>query len=223
MCPIGDMLKTMMVPIHREGYGMVTMLTIIVSLLSVIFPRICFPAVAVVVLCLYFFRDPDRVTPDDPEVILAPADGRVDKIEIANPPEELELGSSGEWTRISIFLSIFNVHVQRVPFGGKIVKLLYRDGAFLNIYSDKNSKDNERQCCVLETKEGLRIPFVQIAGLIARRIVCNLTVGQEVTRGDRYGIIRFGSRVDLYLPKEIKVCVKVGQTMIAGESVIARI
>jgi phosphatidylserine decarboxylase len=220
---VRNMLETVAIPIHREGHGIIVTVAIIIALLSIVSKGLAFLALIVLAVVVYFFRDPSRVAPDDPEVIVAPADGKVDNIEIANPPEELEMGEDGEWTRVSIFLNVFNVHIQRIPFSGRVVKLSYREGAFLNISSDKNSRDNERQCCVLETENGLRIPFVQIAGLIARRIVCNLTVGQEVIRGDRYGIIKFGSRVDIYLPSEVKVSVKIGQTMIAGETVVARI
>ncbi|MDR2078008.1 MAG: phosphatidylserine decarboxylase [Rickettsiales bacterium] len=220
---VRNILKAVKIQIHREGIGIIFAMAVGVALLSIISHRLAFLLLLLLLLCIYFFRDPERVVPDEPGAILAPADGVVDKIEIANPPEELEMDSGSEWTRISIFLNIFNVHVQRIPFDGKIVKLFYREGAFLNVSLDKNSKNNERQCCVLETDDGMKIPFVQIAGLIARRIVCNLAVGQEVARGDRYGIIKFGSRVDVYLPSEVTVYAKVGQTMIAGESVIARL
>lgn len=154
---------------------------------------------------------------------MAPADGVVDAIEHTTPPAELEMNENEDWTRVSIFLSVFNVHIQRIPTDGRIVKLHYREGAFLNVSIDKYSKDNERQSCVLETKNGLLIPFVQIAGLVARRIVCNLILNQEVKKGDKYGIIKFGSRVDIYLPSNIKPLVRVGQTMVGGESVIARL
>ena len=174
-------------------------------------------------LCVYFFRDPVRIINDEKDVLVAPADGVVDAIEQVSPPEELEMDNNAEWTRVSIFLSVFNVHVQRMPYDGKVTKIHYREGKFLNVSVDKYSKDNERQSCVLETENGLQIPVVQIAGLIARRIVCNLNVGQEIKKGEKYGIIKFGRRVDIYVPKGVVPAVKIGQTMIAGESIIAKI
>ncbi|GHU27976.1 phosphatidylserine decarboxylase proenzyme [Bacilli bacterium] len=212
-----------MTPIHREGYTVIVIAALVVALLSIISGTLATIALLLTLLCVYFFRDPPRVIPDDETVIVAPADGVVDKVERANPPDELDMDDGTNWTRVSIFLNIFNVHVQRIPFEGRIVKLHYREGAFLNIALDKNSADNERQGCVLETNDGIKIPFVQIAGLVARRIVCNLVVGQEVKKGDKYGIIKFGSRVDIYLPEEVHVSVKPGQTMIAGESIIGRL
>ena len=152
-----------------------------------------------------------------------PADGVVDAIEEVVPPEELEMDENKKWTRVSIFLSVFNVHLQRIPVAGKITKLHYREGKFLNVSVDKYSKDNERQSCVIETENGLQFPVVQIAGLVARRIVCNLALNQEVKKGDKYGIIKFGSRVDIYLPEGVVPTVQIGQTMIAGESILARI
>lgn len=218
-----DTLKRIVTPIHQEGYNIIIITAVVVALLSLISSFLGTIGFIFLLLCFYFFRDPQRFTPDNEDVIIAPADGVIDAIENICPPLELEMDENIKWTRVSIFLSVFNVHIQRIPFDGKITKLHYREGTFLNVSVDKYSKDNERQSCVLETKNGLQIPLVQIAGLIARRIVCNLRVGQEVKKGEKYGIIKFGSRVDIYLPEEIKPCVKIGQTMVAGETVIAKI
>lgn len=223
MANFKETFKRIIVPINQEGYNVIIVTAIVTALLAIVSHILGFLAFIFLLMSLYFFRDPKRFTPDEEDVVVAPADGVVDAIENVAPPAELEMDENIKWTRISTFLSVFNVHVQRIPFDGKIVKLHYREGSFLNISVDKYSKDNERQSCVLETKDGIQIPFVQIAGLIARRIVCNLNVGQEVKKGDKYGIIKFGSRVDIYLPEEVVPCVKIGQTMIGGETVIARI
>ena len=223
MANFKETFKRIIVPINQEGYNVIIVTAIVTALLAIVSHILGFLAFIFLLMSLYFFRDPKRFTPDEEDDFVAPADGVVDAIENVAPPAELEMDENIKWTRISTFLSVFNVHVQRIPFDGKIVKLHYREGSFLNISVDKYSKDNERQSCVLETKDGIQIPFVQIAGLIARRIVCNLNVGQEVKKGDKYGIIKFGSRVDIYLPKEVVPCVKIGQTMIGGETVIARI
>ncbi len=223
MANFKETFKRIIVPINQEGYNVIIVTAIVTALLAIVSHILGFLAFIFLLMSLYFFRDPKRFTPDEEDVFVAPADGVVDAIENVAPPAELEVDENIKWTRISTFLSVFNVHVQRIPFDGKIVKLHYREGSFLNISVDKYSKDNERQSCVLETKDGIQIPFVQIAGLIARRIVCNLNVGQEVKKGDKYGIIKFGSRVDIYLPEEVVPCVKIGQTMIGGETVIARI
>lgn len=223
MANFKETLKRVVTPINQEGYNIIILTAVVAALLAMISHFLGLISVIFLLFCIYFFRDPKRFTPDDENVFVAPADGVIDAIENIAPPAELEMDENIKWIRISTFLSVFNVHVQRIPFDGKITKLHYREGAFLNVSVDKYSKDNERQSCVLETKNGLQIPFVQIAGLIARRIVCNLNVGQEVKKGDKYGIIKFGSRVDIYLPEEVVPCIKIGQTMIGGETVIAKL
>ena len=223
MSTVKDTLKRVIVPLSNEGYSIIlsiAFLTIISSLVSEFLFAVLF---IMFLLSIYFFRDPVRVINNESDVVVAPADGIVDAIEEVAPPEELEMDENKKWTRVSIFLSIFNVHLQRIPVSGNVEKLHYREGKFLNVSVDKYSKDNERQSCVIKTDDGLEFPVVQIAGLIARRIVCNLTLNQEVKKGDKYGIIKFGSRVDIYLPEGIKPSVQIGQTMIAGESIIARI
>jgi phosphatidylserine decarboxylase len=169
--------------------------------------------------CLAFFRDPERVHPSKKSVVVSPADGIVLKITTGVPAEEL--GLSGEWKKISIFMSVFNVHVNRAPVTGVIERMLYIPGRFFNVTLDKASEYNERRATFMLTPEGDRVVFVQIAGLLARRIRCDVTEGQELELGQRVGIIRFGSRVDVYLPKDSDIFVEEGQVTVAGETVLA--
>jgi len=170
--------------------------------------------------CLFFFRDPERVAPNRPGAIVAPADGRIVSVAPGVPPAELGLGSAERW-RVSIFLSVLNVHVNRVPIAGTVTRIAYRHGAFLNASLDKASEANERNAIALRLADGSEIAVVQIAGLIARRILCSLREGDAVRGGERLGIIRFGSRTDLYLPAGVEPLVREGQTMIGGETVVA--
>jgi phosphatidylserine decarboxylase len=172
--------------------------------------------------CLFFFRDPERVPPGRAGALVAPADGRVVSVTPAVPPPELGLGAIPRW-RVSTFLSLVNVHVNRVPADGIITRIAYRHGSFLNANRDKASETNERNAVALRLPNGREIAFVQIAGLVARRIVCDLREGDAVRAGQRFGIIRFGSRTDLYLPEGVRPLVAVGQTMIGGETVIAEL
>lgn len=177
-------------------------------------------AVAFVLVCLYFFRDPQRVPPDRLGAIVAPADGRVVSVATAVPPPELGLGPAERW-RVSIFLSVLNVHVNRVPADGTVTRIAYRHGAFVNAALDKASERNERNAIAIRLHDGQELAVVQIAGLIARRIICTLREGDGVHAGERLGIIRFGSRTDLYLPENLQPRVVVGQSMVGGETVIA--
>jgi phosphatidylserine decarboxylase len=170
--------------------------------------------------CLFFFRDPERVPPPRRDAVVAPADGRVVSVNMAAPPGELGLGVLPRW-RVSIFLSVLNVHVNRVPADGTVTRIAYRHGAFVNASLDKASEANERNALALRIPDGREMAVVQIAGLIARRIVCNVREGDSLHAGDRFGIIRFGSRTDLYLPEGVRPLVAEGQTMIGGETVIA--
>ena len=170
--------------------------------------------------CAYFFRDPPRVTPVRDGLLISPADGVVQMIERAAPPEELGMGSDPR-QRISVFMNVFDVHVNRAPADGEITALAYRPGKFLNAALDKASTDNERQSMRLKLKTGKEIAVVQIAGLVARRILCEVQDGQQLRAGERFGLIRFGSRVDVYLDDSMVPLVCVGQRMIAGETVIA--
>lgn len=216
-----DTLKSVLVPINKEGYRFIAIFAV-VTLLLFLFTGAFLGLIGLVLTlwCVYFFRDPDRHTPNRDGVLVSPADGVVQLIERAVPPEELGLGND-PLVRISVFLNVFNVHVNRAPIGGTVVKQVYRPGKFLNAALDKASDENERHAVHLKTEDGQDVIFVQIAGLVARRIVCDLVDGQEIRTGERYGLIRFGSRTDIYLPDGVEPQVAVGQTMIGGETIIA--
>jgi len=179
-------------------------------------------AAAFTAFCLYFFRDPERVPPPRPNAVVAPADGRIVSVGPAVPPADLGLGEAPRW-RVAIFLSVMDVHVNRSPVEGRVTRIAYRHGAFVNAALDKASDDNERNGLAIRTPEGHDLGVVQIAGLIARRIVCTVREGDRLGTGERFGIIRFGSRTDLYLPEGVRPLVAVGQTTIGGETVIAEL
>lgn len=206
--------------IHNEGWKFVGIFAAITALLAMIWQPLGWIGLVLTVWCFYFFRDPERVTPDKPDLVVSPADGTVQMITKVKAPEELGLGDA-KFTRISVFMSVFNVHVNRAPAEGKILKSVYVPGKFLNATLDKASKDNERQILAMKTKGGKTLCFVQIAGLVARRILCEATEGMEYKAGERFGLIRFGSRLDVYLPEGVEPQVYLGQTMVAGETVIA--
>ncbi len=174
-----------------------------------------------ILFCLYFFRDPERVAPDRP-VVIAPADGHIVSVQMAVPPVELDLGDVPRW-RVAIFLSVLDVHVNRSPVAGTVTRIAYRHGKFLSANLDKASTDNERNALAILMPDGRDLAVVQIAGLIARRILCDVREGEMVTAGGRFGIIRFGSRTDVYLPHGVTPLVAVGQTMIGGETVVAEL
>jgi phosphatidylserine decarboxylase len=175
-----------------------------------------------VLFCLYFFRDPERVAPLQANAVVAPADGRIVSVMQVAPPAELGLGLEPRW-RVAIFLSVLDVHVNRMPVAAEVTRIAYHKGLFLNASLDKASDKNERNALALRLADGRTMAVVQIAGLIARRILCHATEGAYFTVGERFGIIRFGSRTDLYLPPGIEPMVRIGQTMIGGETVIARL
>ncbi len=220
---ITDLLKVVFVPIHKEGFKFILIFafaTIILSLMSNFLGTI---GLVLTIWCVFFFRDPERFTPQAENLIISPADGVINLIEQnATPPAELGLANN-DWTKISVFLNVFNVHVNRAPIAGKIVQVNYKPGKFLSANLEEASAENERNSAVVQTKDGIQIVFVQVAGLVARRIVSDLKQGQEIKAGERYGIIRFGSRADIYLPKTSKVKVLVGQTMVGGETVIGEL
>ncbi len=176
--------------------------------------------VLLALFCWFFFRDPDRVVPPVPGALVAPADGRITAIEEVPPPPELLLGDTPRW-RIATFLSMINVHVNRVPACGTVTRIAYHPGKFLNAADDKAADENERNAVALRLDSGEDVAMVQIAGLVARRILCELRAGDRVTAGQRFGIIRFGSRTDLYLPPGVRPAVSVGQTAVGGETVMA--
>ena len=211
-------------PVHEQGV-LFAVIALLVTILVLYWSRglnffglIC---LALTIAIYYFFRNPARIVPQGKGIIVAPADGIVSNIVTRIPPREMQLGST-PLTRISIFMSVFNVHINRAPIGGTIKHMHYTPGKFLNI-ADKDNEDNERNEYTLETPEGVQIGFIQIAGLIARRIVPFVKEGSVLKTGERFGLIRFGSRVDVYLPKDVVPQVIVGQTMVAGETIIARL
>lgn len=214
------MLKDFLIPIHRAGWPFVAASLLVAVILALIWPPLVWAGLLAAAFCALFFRDPPRVVPLRAGLVVSPADGLVAAVGSAVPPKELGMGDSPR-PRVSIFLSVLDVHVNRVPADGTVSALAYRKGTFVDASLDKASEDNERQSVRLTTGDGQDIAFVQIAGLIARRIVCNLTDGQAVRAGERYGLIRFGSRADVFLPEGVAPLVAPGQRMIGGESVIA--
>jgi phosphatidylserine decarboxylase len=217
-----DTILGAFVPIHPDGYKFVAGAALGTLILFALAPPLGWLAALATVWCAYFFRDPARIVPARSGLVVSGADGRIAAIARAVPPRELQLGTEPV-TRISVFLSIFDVHIVRAPVAGRIVKSAYVPGAFLNAELDKASEDNERQALVIETEHGQKTGLVLIAGLIARRIVTFAGEGASVARGERVGLIRFGSRVDVYLPGAARVLVEVGQTAIGGETVLAEI
>lgn len=209
-----------MAPIHRDGHKFIAIGLGVTLILMLIWPPLAWLAAIVTAWIIYFFRDPDRVTPLRDGLVVAPADGRITAVESVRPPAELGLGD-GERQRVSIFLSVFDVHIQRSPVAGRIVRVVYVPGAYLNAALDKASEENERRAIILETSSGVTIAVVQIAGLIARRIVSFAEEGESLGAGERFGLIRFGSRVDTYLPPGATPLVAVGQRAIGGETVLA--
>ena len=213
-------IRAQLVPIHREGYPFIGGLALLSIVLFLLWSPLGWLGTLATLWCAYFFRDPPRVTPLADGLVVAPADGRVSQVTSAVPPAELGLGPTA-LARVSIFMSVFDCHVNRSPIGGRIECMAYKAGKFLNADLDKASEDNERNCLVIATPAGAQIGVVQIAGLIARRIVPFVKQGTSVGAGERIGMIRFGSRVDVYLPEGARPLVAEGQTAIAGETVIA--
>jgi phosphatidylserine decarboxylase len=212
-------IRSQLAPVHREGLPFIGMFALASLFLFWLWSPLGWLATMATLWCVYFFRDPQRVTPIREGIVVAPADGRVSRVTNALPPKELELGER-PLARVSIFMSVFDCHVNRSPVAGKIERIVYHHGAFLSADLDKASENNERNSLVIATTKG-RIGVVQIAGLVARRIVCFVGKGAAVGPGERIGMIRFGSRVDVYLPDGVKPLVAEGQTAIAGETVIA--
>ncbi len=217
---MGDLMN---IKINKEGYVFIAIFFAVALILSFFSSYLFFIGLVASCWCVFFFRDPNRVVPIADGIVVSPADGVIQAIVEDEPPAELGIESGVKMTRVSIFLDVFNVHVNRVPVSGKVEKTHYRKGKFINASLDKASKDNERQSVLVRTEDGSLIPFVQIAGLIARRIVCDIDEGDTVSVGDRFGIIRFGSRVDVYLPTDVRPKVQVNQTVIGGETIIANL
>jgi len=212
-------IRAQLAPVHREGLPFIGAFALASLVLFRLWSPLGWLAIMATLWCGYFFRDPQRITPIRDGMIVAPADGRVSRIVNAVPPAELALGER-PLLRISIFMSVFDCHVNRSPSAGRIERIIHHPGAFVNADLDKASESNERNSFVIATAQG-RIAVVQIAGLIARRIVCFVREGATLGAGERIGMIRFGSRVDVYLPDGVRALVAEGQTAIAGETIIA--
>ena len=214
------MLETFIKPMHREGIPFVAAFAAVTLVLFWIWDPLGWIGVGLTVWCYYFFRDPKRAVPENAGLMVSPADGVVSLIERVAPPEELGMGPH-PLMRVSVFMSVFNCHVNRAPIAGRIAEISYRPGKFLNAALDKASVDNERNSIRIDMADGRSIAVVQIAGLVARRILCFAVKGQQVRTGERFGLIRFGSRLDIYLPEGVQPQVALGQTCVAGETVIA--
>ena len=214
------MLSTFLKPMHREGYRFVAVFAAATAVLFWLAEPLGWIGVCLTVWCYYFFRDPPRVTPLRDGLVISPADGVVSMIGPAIPPEELGLGPAA-LTRISVFMNVFNCHVNRLTIAGSIIKVAYRPGKFLNASLDKASVDNERNALAIRLPDGRDYAVVQIAGLVARRIVCDVKAGQTLRTGERFGMIRFGSRLDIYLPAGVQPLIALGQSALAGETVLA--
>ncbi len=214
-----DTIRNNLAPIHREGYPFLLIGVAVSLLLLWLVPPLGWICVLITAWIAYFFRDPERVTPIGPGLVIAPADGRVCLVGPAIPPRELGLGDA-PLPRVCIFMNVFDVHVNRAPLAGQVVRIAYRPGKFLSADLDKASEDNERNGVVFDTAIGL-VGVVQIAGLVARRIVCFVREGDQRAAGERFGLIRFGSRVDVYLPVGTRPLVAEGQRAVAGETILA--
>lgn len=215
-----SVLGSLAMPIHPEGWRFIPLFAVATLLLFWLWSPLGWLGVVLTLWCAYFFRNPERTTPTRDGLIISPADGVVQMITAAPPPLELAMGDA-PMTRLSIFMNVFNVHVNRAPISGKVLKRVYSPGKFFNASLDKASVFNERMAVRLGLADGRDIAFVQIAGLVARRIRCDLAESQMVQTGERFGLIRFGSRVDVYLPEGVHPLVIVGQTTVAGETVLA--
>ncbi len=203
----------------RDGWRAAFVIWFVAFIVGHVSEPVWWIGVAIGFACLLFFRDPERIPPSKRQVIVSPADGIILKIADVDPPREL--GLEGKRRKISIFMSVLNVHVNRTPISGIVEKILYIPGKFFNVTLDKANEYNERQATFVKNDDGMQLVFVQIAGLIARRIRCDIQEGDKLERGQRVGIIRFGSRVDVYLPLDVSVLVEEGQITVAGETILA--
>lgn len=217
-----NMLKIVAVPMHKEGRKFVAIFAAIAIVLGLLWEPLFWLGAGVTVWCYYFFRDPVRIIPQVDDLVISPADGVVSLIEEVIPPADMGLGDA-PLTRVSVFMNVFNCHVNRAPVAGTVTSVVYHHGKFLNASLDKASIHNERNSVTIETASGARIGVVQIAGLVARRIVCFVKEGDVMDAGFRFGLIRFGSRLDVYLPEGTAPLVMVGQTAVAGETILAEL
>lgn len=215
-----DTISSVLTPIHREGYRFIAIFAGVTLVLFLLSSALGWAGVVLTAWCAYFFRDPDRVTPLRDGLVISPADGVVSSIVETAPPAELALDGA-ERIRVSIFMNVFDCHVNRAPAPGMVKQITYVPGRFINASLDKASEDNERSALTLELADNTTIGVVQIAGLVARRIVSFVSEGDRLGAGQRFGLIRFGSRVDVYLPPGVAPQVALGQRSIAGETVLA--
>ena len=216
------MIDTVLKPMHPEGWKFIPVFAAVTLVLFLIWDPLGWIGVGLTIWCYYFFRDPKRSVPQNAGLMVSPADGVVSLIERAVPPQGLGFGPEA-LVRVSVFMSIFDCHVNRAPIAGRVTAVVNRPGKFFNASLDKASEENERNALAIEMADGRKIAVVQIAGLVARRILCWTKVGDSLATGERFGLIRFGSRLDVYLPDGVEPQVALGQTMVAGESVIALI
>ena len=217
-----NMMKVIAVPMHPEGRKFVAIFAAITAALWLVWEPLFWLGVGMTVWCYYFFRDPVRSVAQKPGLILSPADGVISLITKTVPPTEMLLGDK-PLTRVSVFMNVFNCHVNRAPMAGEVIAITYHHGKFVNASLDKASEHNERNSITIEGADKTRIGVTQIAGLVARRIVCFTKVGNGLSMGERFGLIRFGSRLDVFLPDGIEPAVGLGQTAVAGETVLAHL
>jgi len=217
-----NMMKVIAVPMHPEGRKFVAIFAVITALLWLVWEPLFWLGVGMTVWCYYFFRDPVRSVAQKSGLILSPADGVVSLITKTVPPPEMLLGDK-PLTRVSVFMNVFNCHVNRAPMAGQVIAITYHHGKFVNASLDKASEHNERNSITIEAADKSRIGVTQIAGLVARRIVCFTKVGGGLSVGERFGLIRFGSRLDVFLPEGIEPAVGLGQTAVAGETILAHL
>jgi phosphatidylserine decarboxylase len=223
MTDLLDALKMVTFPIHKEGYKFILIFALVTAVLAMFSNFLGLVGLVATLWCIFFFRDPERFTPVSETAIISPADGVVTRVDYGvEAPADLGFGNK-KFNKISVFLNVFNVHVNRVPVSGKVSKVSYKPGKFLSANAEEASEENERNSVIVKTAGGEEVIFVQVAGLIARRIVSDIKEGQEVSAGDRYGIIRFGSRADIYLSEEVEIKSLIGQTMVGGETIIAEL
>lgn len=216
---LADSIRNTFVPIHREGYPFIAGFFVVSLILGWLWNPLFWVGMVLTIWCIYFYRDPERVTPMDDRLVISPADGKVSFVGPYVPPEELGLGDQPRM-RISVFMNVFSVHINRAPVRGQIEKVIHRPGKFLNAELDKSSAENERNSVLIDSPKG-KVAVVQVAGLVARRIVCWSNEDDTLSVGERFGLIRFGSRLDVYLPEGAVARVAVGQTAVAGETVLA--
>ena len=217
-----NMMKVIAVPMHPEGRKFVAIFAAVTAVLWLVWEPLFWLGLGLTIWCYYFFRDPVRSVAQRPGLILSPADGVVSLITKTVPPADMQLGDR-PLTLVSVFMNVFNCHVNRAPIAGEVMAISYHHGKFLNASLDKASEHNERNSITIESADKTRIGVTQIAGLVARRIVCFTKVGARLGVGERFGLIRFGSRLDIFLPEGVEPAVGLGQTAVAGETILARL